>query len=1215
MGLRQPNDADSAQWPGTGRITLASVVMPYPLHRSSQIPASPDLPAIEEQVLAYWDQDGTFQASLEKNPSGENGSNEFVFYDGPPFANGLPHYGHLLTGYAKDVVPRFQTMLGRRVDRRFGWDTHGLPAELEAMRQLGIKTKEEILDVGVDKFNDVCRQAVLKYTKEWENYVTRQARWVSFANDYKTMDLPYMESVMWGFKQLWDKGLVYEGFRVLPYCWNDQTPLSNHELRMDDEVYKDRQDPAVSVGFRLTSGTADGRVKAGDLAVIWTTTPWTLPANLLIAVGADIEYVVVASSKPTGMPERYILAEALLPKYVKDLLDDTAIADSEPQSDGSGEIAGQARNDGKGTRNYGQGTRNDETGIEAQIVARILGKDLVGLTYQPPFSYYATGSADGDKAPNAFRIVTADYVTTTDGSGLVHTAPAFGEDDKVTSDREGVEAVMPVGPDGCFIYPVTQYEGEMVLDANKNILEHLKNRTFLDSGLAAAKGIPADEVATGAVTEGTVLLKREQYTHSYPHCYRCKQPLIYMGVSSWFVSVTKIKDRMLELGDQINWTPEYIKDGIFGKWIANARDWSITRNRFWGSPVPVWKSDNPEYPRVDAYGSLAELEKDFGVKVTDLHRPYIDQLTRPNPDDPTGQSTMRRVEDIMDVWVDSGSMPYAQVHYPFENQDWFEHHYPGDFIVEYIGQTRGWFYVLHVLATGIFDRPAFRSAISHGIVLGSDGQKMSKSLRNYPDVSEVFERDGADAMRWYLMSSSILRGGNLIVTEDGIRDSVRQVLLPLWSVYYFYTLYANSCAWLGGGAGYQGELLGSLVDQNSAVKRNSVVDQNSVVEQDSQRPSVETPKAPLDQYILAKTFDLVSTTREQLATYDIPGACESVRVFLDILTNWYVRTQRDRFWAEDKAAFDTLYTVLETLCRVMAPLAPLLTEEVWRGLTGGRSVHLMDWPTPPASWQNDGLVAAMDQVRNVVSTALSLRKATQMRVRQPLSELIVAVENPTDLEPYLDLLRTELNVKKVTLANAEESKQRYGIEERLVVNARATGPRLGKQVQAVIKAAKAGQWHHDAEGGVIIETPAGDVPLEPTEYTLETVVAPDASGHGEQLVASILANGGFTVLDLTMTTELAAEGYARDAIREIQDARKHAGLDVSDRIDLTLFVPDDKLAAVDAFRDAIIRETLAKSLSIVPETEGKPLAIQLAKAAKDEPFGPRFDNADGKGDR
>ncbi|MDR2704036.1 MAG: class I tRNA ligase family protein, partial [Cellulomonadaceae bacterium] len=615
----------------------------------------------------------------------------------------------------------------------------------------------------------------------------------------------------------------------------------------------------------------------------------------------------------------------------------------------------------------------------------------------------------------------------------------------------------------------------------------------------------------------------------------------------------------------------------------NARDWSITRNRFWGSPVPVWKSDNPEYPRVDAYGSLAELERDFGVKVTDLHRPYIDELTRPNPDDPTWKSTMRRVEDVMDVWVDSGSMPYAQVHYPFENQEWFDNHYPGDFIVEYIGQTRGWFYVLHVLATGIFDKPAFRSAISHGIVLGSDGRKMSKSLRNYPDVSEVFERDGADAMRWYLMSSSILKGGNLIVTEEGIRDSVRQVLLPLWSVYYFFTLYANNCARLGGGNGYQAQPLDETTIKGLG---------------------------PLDRYILAKTADLAGQVKTQLDGYDIPGACESVRVFLDVLTNWYVRTQRERFWAEDKTAFDTLFAVLETLCRVMAPLAPLVTEEVWRGLTGGRSVHLQDWPVPPPSWQadTDALVKAMDQVRAVVSTALSLRKANQIRVRQPLAELVVACAEPSELEAYRELLATELNVKKVTLVPATDvSQQQYGVQERLAVNARAAGPRLGKSVQTVIKAAKAGQWHHDAAGNVVVSTSGGEVPLEPSEYTLETVIGkPESKGAPEkvaELAAAILPTGGFTVLDLAMTAELVQEGFVRDVIRDVQEARKQAGLEVSDRIDLTLYVPDNQIEAIDTHHKAIKAETLAKSISIVPQADDKPIAVQVAKAAKDEPFG------------
>ncbi len=762
------------------------------------VPASPRFPAIEEAVLDYWAADDTFVASVEQRDGGADGSNEFVFYDGPPFANGLPHYGHLLTGYVKDVVPRYQTMRGRRVERRFGWDTHGLPAELEAMRLNGIKTTDEIVELGIEKFNEACRASVMKYAGEWRDYVTRQARWVDFDNDYRTMNAPYMESVMWAFRQLHDKGLIYEGFRVLPYCWNDETPLSNHELRMDDEVYQRRQDPAVTVGYPLHGRDAADPLD-GVKILIWTTTPWTLPSNLAVMVGSGIDYVVVAA-EVAGRTERVLLAEARLAAYAREL------------------------------------------GEAPEVLSRHRGADLVGLTYTPPFTYYA------DHA-NAFRVVAADdAVTTTDGTGVVHTAGAFGEVDKEVTDREGIEAVMPVGKDGRFTAPVTDYEGMQVFDANLAIIEHLRD-------------------GAGSVSDGTLLLRRETYDHSYPHCWRCREPLIYKGVSSWFVAVSAVKERLLELNQQIRWVPEHIKDGMFGRWLENARDWSITRNRFWGSPVPVWKSDDPAYPRLDVYGSFEQLETDFGriprdaTGEPDLHRPFVDDLTRPNPDDPRtpeqGQSTMRRVSDVLDVWFDSGSMSFAQVHYPFENAEWFDGtastkgHFPGDFIVEYIGQTRGWFYTLHVLAGAIFERPAFEACISHGIVLGSDGAKMSKSLRNYPDVSEVFDRDGADAMRWFLMSSPILRGGNLVVTEQGIRDSVRQVLLPLWSTWSFFSLYANA-------AGLD------------AVRSTTSSD-------------------PLDRYQLAKTRQYVEQVTAALDDYAIAEACDLTRTYLDGLTNWYVR--------------------------------------------------------------------------------------------------------------------------------------------------------------------------------------------------------------------------------------------------------------------------------------------------------------------------------------
>jgi isoleucyl-tRNA synthetase len=1073
--------------------------MTYPKASTSgagAVPSSPRFPEIEESVLDYWEQDGTFQASVEAREAGENGANEFVFYDGPPFANGLPHYGHLLTGYVKDVVPRYQTMRGRRVERRFGWDTHGLPAELEAMRLNGIKTTDEILELGIEKFNEACRASVMKYTAEWREYVTRQARWVDFDNAYRTYEPDYMESVMWAFKQLYEKGWVYEGFRVLPYCWNDETPLSNHELRMDDEVYQQVQDPAVTVGLRLDDAGDD---LDGVLVLVWTTTPWTLPSNLAVMVGSDIEYVVVEGPVPgTDRTAKYLLAEARLAAYAR------------------------------------------EFGEDPQVLARYLGKDLVGRTYTPPFSYYLGW-------PRAFRIVAADdAVTTTDGVGLVHTAGAFGEVDKEVTDREGIEPVMPVGKDGKFTSPVDDYAGVLVFDANLQIIDHLK---------AATSG----QGPTGSVTPGTVLLRRETYTHSYPHCWRCREPLIYKGVSSWFVEVTAFKQRMLELNQQINWVPEHTRDGSFGKWLENARDWSITRNRFWASPVPVWKSDDPAYPRLDVYGSFAELERDFGRAPRnrdgepDLHRPYVDELTRPNPDDPTGRSTMRRVTDVLDVWFDSGSMSFAQVHVPFENEDWFLHHFPADFIVEYVGQTRGWFYTLHILATAIFDRPAFENCISHGIVLGSDGNKMSKSLRNYPDVREVFDRDGADAMRWFLMASPILRGGNLIVTEQGIRDAVRIVMIPLWNSWYFFQLYANAFGDGRSGQGYDAQWRTDSTD-------------------------------PLDRYLLAKCRQYVEQATREMDDYAIADACETTRVFIDVLTNWYIRRSRDRFWGDDTAAFDTLYTVLETVCRVTAPLLPLTTEEIWRGLTGGRSVHLADWPFASELPADDALVAAMDKVREVCSVTSALRKARNLRTRLPLASLTVVVDDPAALAGFEPIIADEVNVKTVRLlaTDAPEAAS-YGVSQKLTVNARAAGPRLGRDVQRVIQGSKSGDWSI-AEDGTIT---SGGLELAEGEYTLETV----AGSADDSAAVGVLPTGGFVVLDTEVTPELAAEGLARDLVRAVQQARRDAGLDVSDRIALTIGGSDAVQAAAREHERLVTEETLATSYDVTAAGDGTEVTV------------------------
>ena len=1002
---------------------------------------------MEQQVLRYWDLDQTFQASCDNRET----SPEYVFYDGPPFANGLPHYGHLLTGYVKDIIPRYKTMRGYKVARVFGWDCHGLPAELEAEKQLGIKDKGQIEAMGLEKFNEYCAQSVLQYTEEWKAYVTRQARWVDFDNGYKTMDLDFMESVMWAFKTLYDNGLIYQGFRVLPYSWAEHTPLSNQETRLDDS-YKMRQDPAVTVTMPLvdTPGHPLGAALAGVNALIWTTTPWTLPSNLAIAVNPDVTYAVVR----TADGERYLLADNLVAGYAKELGD-------------------------------------------YEIEHTYVGQELAGLGYQPPYDFFLD-------EPNAFRILVADYVTTEDGTGVVHQAPAFGEDDMLTCQQAGIGVVIPVDMDGKFTSLVPPYEGMLVFDANKDIIRDLK--------------------AAGRI------LRHQTIEHSYPHSWRSGQPLIYMALPSWFVAVTKFRDRMVELNhDLIEWMPEHIRDGQFGKWLEGARDWNISRNRYWGSPIPVWVSDSEEYPRVDVYGSLDELERDFGVRPASLHRPYIDELTRPNPDDPTGKSTMRRVPEVLDCWFESGSMPFAQKHYPFENKEWFDDHSPADFIVEYSGQSRGWFYTLHVLATALFDRPAFKKVVAHGIVLGDDGLKMSKSKGNYPNVNEVFDRDGSDAMRWFLMSSPILRGGNLIVTEQGIREGVRQALLPMWNAYSFLKLY-------------------------SATPARIATDSTDI----------------LDRYILAKLHNLVAGVTDALDDTDIARACDEVRWFCDVLTNWYVRRSRQRFWEGDEAhpeAFNTLYTVLEALTRVTAPLLPMLSEVIWRGLTGERSVHLADFPAADDFPADNDLVTAMDSMRGVCSATNSIRKAHKLRNRLPLPKLTVAMANSQQLATFADIIRSEVNVKELSLTDDVDSIGTFEV----VVNAKIAGPRLGKDVQKAIKAVKAGNYERTDHGTVI----ADGVELQPDEFT-ERLVAADPTA-----TAQIDGVDGLVLLDTHVTEELEAEGWAADVIRGLQDARKLMDLEVSDRITVTLGVPAEKEQWALRHADTIAGEVLATSLDII----------------------------------
>ncbi len=1036
-----------------------------------------DLPEIERRILEYWATNRTFETSVEQRPV----DTEYVFYDGPPFANGLPHHGHLLTGYVKDVVPRYFTMKGRRVERRFGWDCHGLPAEMEAEKELPVAGRASIIEYGIEKFNEYCRTSVLKYTREWEKTVTRQARWVDFDNDYKTMDRDYMESVMWAFKQLWDKGLIYQSNRVLPYSWGAETPLSNHEIRLDDAT-RPRQDPAITVAFELDDPSglpgSDGPESGGRVSILaWTTTPWTLPSNLALAVGPDLAYAVMRGADGS----RYVLSEAALASYERQLSD-------------------------------------------ATLVGTIDGSELVGRTYTPLFDFFADMAEVDPDIPHhgtnrAFVILKGDFIDTSEGTGVVHMAPGFGEDDQQVAAEAGIGTVAPVDDSGCFTEEVADWAGINVLEANAAIIKALR-----DSGR---------------------LVRHDSYTHNYPHCWRTDTPIIYRAMPSWYVKVTEIRERLLETNQEINWVPSHIRDGRFGMWLEGARDWSISRNRFWGSPIPVWISDNPEYPRTDVYGSLDELEADFGVRPDNLHRPFIDELVRPNPDDPSGRSTMRRVPEVLDCWFESGAMPFAQVHYPFENKEWFDEHFPADFIVEYINQSRGWFYTLHVLATALFDRPAFQNVICHGILLADDGAKLSKKLRNYTEPEDIFSKQGSDALRWYFMSSNIVRGGDARISDAAIDEVVRQVILPIWNAYSFFTLYAN-------------------VENHRATFRTD---------------STEL----LDRYILAKTRDLIARTEARMDAYDLSGAAMEIRSFIDALNNWYIRRSRDRFWGVDSSGadiggLDTLYSVLVTLVQVAAPFLPMVSEEIWLGLTGGDdslapSVHLCDWPGADSLPTDEALVAAMDRLRDVASTALRLRENEGLRVRLPLASLTVAGRDATTLEPFSELLADELNVKSVHVTDD------IGNLATLILrpDGKALGPRLGSAVQAVFAAARTGDWEAQSDGTVTI----ADQVLSAQEYEL-VLESPEGV-----VAAALRSNDAVVSIDTNLTPELEAEGLARDMVREIQNARRAEDLVVTDRIEV--FVTTACKTALDSLeehRDYVSEQVLATDISTAASRDG-----------------------------
>jgi isoleucyl-tRNA synthetase len=830
-----------------------------------------DLPALEREVLATWAEEDTFRQSIEQRPVARS----YVFYDGPPFATGLPHYGHILTSVIKDLIPRFQTMCGQRVERRFGWDCHGVPAEYETERALGLEGKEDIERMGMAAFNEACRSTVLRYTQEWERILTRIGRWVDYQNDYKTMDPTFMESVWWAFKRLWEAGLIYRDYKVVHYSWRLSTPYSNFEATLDD-AYREREDPAVVVPFRL-----DGEKTVYLLA--WTTTPWTLPSNMALAVGPDTAYCQVRSVH-NGREADYIVAAARLHDW------------------------------------FPRGTY--------EVVAEFEGRALVGKTYHPLLPYFAHLKDEG-----AFVVVGADFVSTEEGTGIVHLAPAFGEDDFYAAKAEGIPLANPVDDAGRFTAEVPDFAGMNVFDANPAIVRKL-----------AAEG---------------KLFACNTVVHPYPHDWRTDTPLIYRAVPSWYVDVTALKERMLAVNAQINWVPAHLGEGAFHNWLANARDWAISRSRYWGTPIPAWECAACGHTLV--VGSVAELEERSGVRgIVDLHRHFIDAIAIPCPQ---CGAPMRRVPEVLDCWFESGSMPYGQAHYPFENKAWFEANFPADFIVEYTGQIRGWFYTLVVLSTALFDRPPFKNAVVHGVTLGDDGRKMSKRLRNYPDPIEIAGEYGADTLRTYLMDHPVLDARDSRIEREGVVQVYRRFTLPLWNAFSFFTRYAAADGWRPAG----------------------------------HRPGGQRHQGtPLDRWIRSLVCELTYEVADALRAYDLRAATALLTAFVDDLTNWYIRRSRDRFWRaeqdEDKAAaYETLHEVLVTFAKVAAPTVPFLAEVMYRNLTGRGSVHLEDWPVPDRAGIDADLIGRMTAVRQAASLGLAARARAGIKVRQPLAVACVRI--------------------------------------------------------------------------------------------------------------------------------------------------------------------------------------------------------------------------------
>ncbi len=1004
------------------------------------------IPEREERILDFWQKERIFEKTLEERKSKPN----FSFYDGPPFATGLPHYGHILTGTIKDVVLRYKTMKGYYVIRRFGWDCHGLPVENEIEKTKELSGASSIEAFGIAAFNEECRSIVLRYTEEWKQVVARMARWVSFENTYHTMDLKYMESVWWVFGQLYEKGLVYEGFKVMPFSARLGTPLSNFEANLN---YKEVDDPSLTVQFALDD-------EPNTSLLIWTTTPWTLPSNLAIMAKKEMEYIKV---KDRASGNQYILAASRLPFYFK----------------------------------------NRE---EYDVVSTFTGAALAGRRYKPLLPYFSARAQQ-----NAFRVILEESISDEEGTGLVHSAPAFGEVDFFACSREGIELVNPVDSNGKFTQEVSDFAGLFVKDADKEIIRRLKNEKKI--------------------------FHHGQVRHRYPFCWRSDTPLIYKAVSTWFVAVEKIKEKLLAANGTIHWVPEHIKDGRFGKWLENARDWAVSRNRYWGTPIPIWRSEDGELLIIS---NIKELEEKTGQKITDLHRHFIDDLVVFHKG-----KEFRRISEVFDCWFESGSMPYAQDHYPFENKEEMPKRFPADFIAEGLDQTRGWFYTLTVLAAALFDQPAFKNVIVNGIILAEDGQKMSKRLKNYPEPKVVIDRYGADAVRLYLLSSPAVYAEDLRFAERGVELVLRQVLIPFWNAFVFLSTYAKIYHW---------------------------------------QPASENfpePKAEIDRWILSRLQKLANDVTEGMDRYHLHLAVEPLVGFIDQLTNWYIRRSRTRFWSEEatpdrEEAFETLYTALTTLAKIAAPFVPFISDAIYLQLKakgGLASVHLCDFPEYKEHLRDEKLEKEMGYAQEVVSLGHALRKEHKLKVRQPLAKAYLISTNAdviSALQAKRHLIADELNVKEVQFESNEDAFVTILIKP----NFRVLGKKVGKGMnaaQAAIQALSKSQLAMLLKGDILeIDVDGQMVPLTSDDVAIERKVK-------EGLVAA--TSQEMTIaLDTALNEDLLLEGLAREIVNKVNTMRRDLGYAVTDRIAIQLKTSERVKNAFEIHREYIVHEVLATAV-------------------------------------